>query len=274
MSLFLSTSNGASSSSSYLFQTPQKNSSPYNKALPKAPIKPQRHTPYLTTSEIQKKAPIKKRLDFAAIKTVEGAIKKYLNKLRFHGTSLKSAQSILRDGFKIEKKTDGCTEIFRHHFNIDDPAAKKHHYLMGIESAARYAKMYEDGTILRVIVPNYIRMEKDPEGYAGDEMRTTDNIPSFFVLPTSKKKLKVEQIKRINYHLNIDLNDEDISILCHDVYRNIIKKAKNDDQLIDRSLDFKSEQQRIVDFELKKISERIDLSALKAGDTINLSLDF
>jgi hypothetical protein len=272
MSLFLSVSNGASSSSMHPVQTPAKNPSFYLKASPIASIKLKRQNPCSSSTDTQKNVPINKR-NFVSIKTVEAALEKYHEKLHFHGTSLKSAKSILRHGFIIEKKTDGCTDIFRHHFDIDDPAAKKHHYLMGIKSAARYAKMYEDGTILRVIVPKYIRMEKDPEGYASDEMRTSDNIPSHFVLPMSRKELKVEQIKQINCNLNIDLDDEDVSRLCKDVYKKIIKKAKKDDQLIACSLDFKSEQQRMVNFELQKISETIDLSSLKNGDTINLALE-
>jgi hypothetical protein len=130
---------------------------------------------------------------------------------------------------------------------------------MGLKSAARYAKMYQDGIILRVIVPECIRLEQDPQGYAIDEMRTCENIPSYFVLPTSKNELDLEQIKRINFSLNIDLNDEDSSRLCRAIYKKIIKKSKKDDQLIVQSLDFKSEQQTIIFYLWKPFGKIIDL---------------
>jgi hypothetical protein len=133
--------------------------------------------------------------------------------------------------------------------------------------------MYDDPRILRVIVPHAIRLEKDPEGYDDDEIRTSDDIESHFILPKSKKELTVEQLSEINLSLDIKLSKTNNRCLRKLIYKKIIKPRKKDSSLIADSLDFKKEQQAVIDTELKKISQSIDLSRLKEGDTISLSLD-
>ncbi len=262
----------------HLPQTPPKKFSPLKYPNePWAKIKSTttnyRYGPYSKSPKSYTPAKRKLEFEFEYITSVEKAFEEYKKHLFFHGTSREAAKSISKHGFKIENKTSGCADIFSKQFGIEDTAAKKFHYLMGLNSAARYAKMHEEPKILRVIVPPCIRLVPDPEGYDPDEMRTSDDISSTFILPTSKDKLSTDQLKAINKLLNIDLSEDNNKKLLKVIYKQIIKKQKDDLDLIEKSLDFKSEQQKVIDSELNQIRKSINLKDLKEGDVISLPLE-
>ena len=81
----------------------------------------------------------------------------------YHGTNKKFAKDIYRYGMKIAHKQKGSTDLLKKKFGLDDKAASVHHYLMGRVSAARYAKLYRHPKIVRIVIPQEIKLEKDPE---------------------------------------------------------------------------------------------------------------
>jgi hypothetical protein len=145
---------------------------------------------------------------------------------------------------------------------------------MGLTSAARYAKMHATPEIVRVIVPPYVHLEKDPEGHDEDEMRTSDDIPALFVLPSHPQELFSETIRNINRRFDILLTSHQVEKLTQLLAEKLIAPAQHDPSLLDSVKSFSKMESERSQADIQKIcsSLGLDPSQLQPGDTFSLDL--
>lgn len=193
----------------------------------------------------------------------------------YHGTSERSAQDISRHGFSLKRKKGGATAVLRKEYGLDDPSAKKYHYVMGIKSAARYAKCHDEPAIIPLIVPSYVQLMKDPQAHADDEYMTSSDIPDFCILPFTKMKPNYENIDKISKSFGVELSSNDVCWLVNKIYKRVICKIEHEKPALFRSVtDFRSAEAQRDKYTKQLLSQQgVDLSNLQEGDTFSLPCD-
>ena len=157
---------------------------------------------------------------------------------------------------------------------LDDKAASRFNYVMSITSAANYAKMHSEPAIVPVFIPDWIPLERDPEGCNPDEFRTQSQIPRYCIL----KNKEVMSSKRRNFLLSalgMDLSHKDEAILIEKIQSHVSKTLKRVPQHLEKAEDFNaSERERHQQTMQAMKAAGIDFSLLKPGESVSIELDF
>ena len=174
----------------------------------------------------------------------------------------------------VSKKVYGCNEMLKSATGLDDKAASRFNYVMSIESAANYAKMHPEPAIIPIFIPDWIPIERDPEGCNSDEFRTRATISRYCIL----KNKDVMSSKRRDFllkALGTHLSHKDEAILIEKIQFHISKTLKRVPQYLEKAEDFKaSEAERHQQTIQAMEAAGIDLDLLKPGESISVDLGF
>ena len=130
------------------------------------------------------------RLDPALSGLVPLARRVYEDSTLYHGTKREHVPSIRKNGFRMDRKTEGATEGGAGNFMMrfsrgGITASSEHHYLSSSRQMAKDFAMYADPdrpALVRTIgVANNVHLERDPYS-EGPALRTRDSIPPAHVL--------------------------------------------------------------------------------------------
>ena len=206
---------------------------------------------------------------------IDRYFKKIMSCLYYHGTSKKSAKDICLHGMDIKRKKMGSTTLLENSTGLKDNNASQYNYVMNKESAARYAKMQNHPKIVRIIIPPSVVLEADPEGFAKDEQRTKNRIPSEFILPLKRSQLNREQVEKINKALGLPpliCCKKHLDKLISKIGSKIIENHKNKDQdVLDRVSDFVTmEHQRHEQTITMLKKQGVDISSFQEGDILSV----
>lgn len=207
-------------------------------------------------------------------------VDEYFRKMKtclfYHGTSKEYAKDICRHGMDVSRKRSGSTAILERHTGLTDREANLYNYVMGRESAARYAQLHEHPKIVRMIIPSNIQLRSDPQGFNHDEKRTKSKISSRLILPLKPENLKRSQVRKIILALGLK------PICCHQhtlELRNRIRTemiendANSDRPFLERKESFIEMEQKRHQITLTLLKNQgIELDSLKEGDEISISL--
>ena len=210
-----------------------------------------------------------------SINKVQLAYETLKEKIMFHGTSKIFAEDILQNGFQLKRKKSGATSILSSKFGIDDPKSSKHHYLMGLKSAIRYAKMFDNSTIVYVVIPPSLKLIKDPEGHSSDEYMTNQDIPKDFILTINDDKPSKNKLSNVCKEFDLFLTNTELNNLVEKIYKFIIlKNKKKIDKFMKQEIDFKTAESLRNEATMSLLLKSgINFDDLKEGQTFSLPLD-
>lgn len=155
---------------------------------------------------------------------------------------------------RIKEKTKGSTDIFYENIKKNnttmqldyDENAENYNYLTkDKKEAAKYAKIHENPSIIRVIITKQKNLQIDPEAKTTTACRTSQDIGKEYVLPDTSPS-SIEQIQFIvedlgfqNLNLKFSsLNKEEQENFLNIINQEILKSPKNDKYLINEVTSF------------------------------------
>jgi len=173
-----------------------------------------------------------------------------------------------------KKKSLGNTKLLNQSYGLDDPEARRHHYMQKTDrEAAEYAKAFECPTILCLILPpSDFSLEIDPVGDSRTAFRTSKDIKRKYILPSDPSQLHGEQLNKLNKKLGIreKLSEFELRDLVDTVREKILIDRRHVIESAKSYLDQEKERDSLTKHALKK--RGIDFSELKEGETFSINL--